>query len=143
MAGVVERLRTIIHESGAPEQTLVVVSRFIERRALGAGDGVLRSTFQRLSRLGRESGTRAVYQRLAQTDLSVHVYGRDDWDVPETLTVETHTGYPWCVVFRPPADSDPHAALLALETGSNEWVGTWTYDAGRVRRIERVLVEAF
>jgi len=128
---------------------LVLISRFIETLALEHGSGVLRATFQELSRLGKENGTREVYRRLAETDLTVHVYGVDDWEVPADLDVVTHTGShrgyrkSWCVVFRPPDPTVRHAALVALETGPNEWVGTWTYDVEKVRRIDDILVGAF
>ncbi|WP_324661722.1 DICT sensory domain-containing protein [Haloarcula sediminis] len=128
---------------------LVLISRFIEGGALDHGSGVLRATFQKLSRLGTESGTREVYRRLSETDLEVHVYGVDDWTVPAALDVETHAGShrgyrdSWCVMFRPSEDAVRHAALVALETGPNEWVGTWTYDAGKVRRIDEILVDGF
>jgi hypothetical protein len=128
---------------------LILISRFIERRALERGEGVLRATFQELSRLGAEPGTREVYRRLGETGLSVHIYGVGDWSPPSEFDVERHTGdhrgyrRSWCVSYRPPEGTGGHAALLALETGPNEWVGTWTYDAEKVCRVDRILVEAF
>lgn len=128
---------------------LILISRFIERRALHRGDGVLRATFQELSRLGAENGTREVYRRLGETGLSVHVYGIDDWDLPDQLDIEAHTGdhrgyrQSWCVSYRPPDGADGHAAMVALETGPNEWVGTWTYDPEKVNRVDRILVDEF
>jgi len=129
---------------------LILISRFIETLALDHGSGVLRATFQELSRLGAENGTREVYRRLAETDdLAVHVYGVNDWDLPADFDIVAHTGThrgyreSWCVSFQP-ADSDGrHAALIALETGPNEWVGTWTYDVEKVRRVDDILVETF
>ncbi|MBX0285812.1 DICT sensory domain-containing protein [Haloarcula salinisoli] len=128
---------------------LILISRYIETLALDHGAGVLRATFQELSRLGTENGTREVYRRLSETDLSVHVYGVNDWELSPDLDIVAHTGShrgyrdSWCVVFRPPDDRDRHAALLALETGPNEWVGTWTYDAQKVRRVDEILVDEF
>jgi len=128
---------------------LILISRFIESRALERGAGVLRATFQELSRLTTEKGTREVYRRLGETDLSVHVYGVADRELPDGLDVRPHTGdhrgyrESWCVMFRPPEETGRHAALVAVETGRNEWVGTWTYDAKKVCRVDRILVEEF
>jgi hypothetical protein len=128
---------------------LILISRYIETLALERGAGVLRATFQELSRLGTENGTRAVYRQLSETDLSVHVYGINDWELSPDLDIVAHTGThrgyreSWCVVFRPPDDTVRHAALVALETGPNEWLGTWTYDADKVRRVDDILVELF
>jgi hypothetical protein len=128
---------------------LILISRFIETLALERGSGIIRATFQELSRLGSENGTRQMYCRLAATDLSVHVYGRDDWEIPDDLDVVAHTGdHPgyrrsWCVSFRPPERTARHAALVALETGPNEWIGTWTYDVSTVQQVDEILVEEF
>ncbi|WP_276251176.1 DICT sensory domain-containing protein [Haloarcula rara] len=128
---------------------LILISRFIEGHALEHGSGVLRATFQELSRLGTENDTREVYRRLADTDLSVHVYGVNDWELPANLDTVLHTGdhrgyrESWCVLFRPASAEPRHAALLSLETGPNEWVGTWTYDPQKVRRVDEILLEEF
>lgn len=128
---------------------LILVSRFIERRALEYGDGVLRATFQELSRLGAENGTREVYRRLGESGVTVHVYGVGDWELPDGLGVVPHTGdhrgyrESWCVMFRPETGADGHAALVALETDPNEWLGTWTYDTQKVRRLDEILVDGF
>jgi len=128
---------------------LILISRFIEARALEQGEGVLRATFQELSRLAHEGGTLEVYRRLAGTDLSVHVYGQDDWTIPAEIDLQvhkgTHDGYrrSWCVSFEPPAGSDRQAAMVALETGDNRWRGTWTYDAEKVCRVSETLAEEF
>lgn len=128
---------------------LVLISRFIEARALEHGEGVLRATFQELSRLANEGGTLEVYRRLADTPVSVHVYGRGDWSVPSKLNVHVHTGdhegyrRSWCVSFVPPAGGDRHAAMVALETDENRWRGTWTYDAEKVRQVSDILAEEF
>jgi hypothetical protein len=135
--------------SNREKLVLIVVSRFIERLALSTGSGRLRATFQYLSRVGREPGTREVYRRLAGSGVETHVYGVDDGraDVPDGLTV--HAGESaayresWCVSFVPSTPDDRHAALVALETGPNEWRGTWTYDPSRVREVDRVLASAF
>jgi len=151
---ITELDETVFELRGFPESVkekliLILISRFIEGHALEQGSGTLRATFQELSRLGTENGTREVYRRLAETDLAVHVYGVNDWELPANLDVVPHTGdhrgyrESWCVLFRPPSGETRHAALVALETGPNEWVGTWTYDVEKVRRVDEILVEAF
>jgi hypothetical protein len=128
---------------------LIVMSRYIERRAWVVGSGTLRSTFQRLSRIEDERGTRAVYERLSDTDVEVHVYGVPDWEPPASLGVRLHTGTSadyrksWCVVFVPEDDADAHAALVAVEVGRNEWRGMWTYRRDRVLAIQDYLVGHF
>ena len=73
----------------------------------------------------------------------------NDWELPDNLDVVPHTGNhrgyreSWCVMFRPPSAETRHAALVALETGPNEWLGTWTYDVEKIRRVEEILVEEF
>lgn len=124
---------------------LILMSRYIERVALSEGEGRLRSTFQRLSRIDDERGTRQVYQRLAQSDVDVHVYGQPGWTPDESLDIDVHTGVSedyrrsWCVVFTPEDDDGTHAALVAVETARNEWRGMWTYSPERANRIDRYL----
>jgi hypothetical protein len=127
---------------------LIAISRYIETRALHAGTGTLRATFQDLSRIDDEVGTRRLYRTLAETDLDVHVYGYqgevpDDIDV--TVHVGDHDGYrrTWCVVYTPPEGEPGHAALVAIEGDDNEWVGSWTYRPDAVRRLEAVFDGGF
>ncbi|MFB6192297.1 MAG: histidine kinase [Haloarculaceae archaeon] len=136
---------------------LVLISRFIEARALWRGTGELHSTFQRLSRLDDEYGTRSMYEALADTDVSAHVYGvRDDPSAVDALDVTVHAGEgeeyrrSWVVAFDPLDDAGdaPDAeggpvALVAIETGPNVWRGTWTYDPGRVAWIRSYLDRNF
>lgn len=125
---------------------LVLISRYIERLALDADGGTLRSSFQRLSRLDDERGTREVYERLGESGVDTHVYGYlDTDDLPATLTVHAGAGPvyedSWFVVFDPAADADP-AALVALknEAGErNEWVGRWTFEPGQVAEVADVV----
>lgn len=122
---------------------LVVISRFIEARALAHGDGRFDVSFQRLSRLDDEYGTRTVYDWLGQSDVDTHVYGVRDQPVPDPLDVRVHAGEheeyrrSWFVVFRPPEGADGHVALVAVEIDDNEWRAMWTYDPDRVSRIGR------
>lgn len=132
-------------KSNREKLLLILISRFIEHRALDAGDGRLRATFQRLSRLDDERGTKQVYSWLADSGVDTHVYGVDDDPeaVPE-LDVSVHTGRnelyrrSWFVVFRPPEGGDG-VALVAIETGENVWRGMWTRDADRVRQVDSYL----
>jgi len=125
---------------------LVLISRHVERLAYEADEGRLRSSFQRLSRLEDELGTREVYERLAERPVDVHVYGVPD-GVPEEVDVTVHGGTSdehrnaWCVVFRPP-DGDG-AALIAHQQETNRWQGFWTYDGDTVARADRYLGRSF
>jgi hypothetical protein len=128
---------------------LILLSRFVEFRALEAAAGVHRATFQRLSRLDDEVGTRTVYQWLGDSGVETHVYGVDDGSAAlEGLDVTVHAGESreyrrsWVVSFVP-ADGDDHVALTAVEVGANEWRGTWTYDPDRVERIDAYLETRF
>jgi hypothetical protein len=120
---------------------LVLVSRFIEARALERGAGRLDVSFQRLSRIDSEHGTRRVYERLSATDLELHVYGVPDQPVPDPVDATVHTGTDeeyrrsWFVVYRPPGGTAGHVGLVAVEVGENVWRSMWTYDQDRVERI--------
>ncbi|WP_254839862.1 DICT sensory domain-containing protein [Natronomonas marina] len=126
---------------------LVVMSRFIEKRALEVGEGRLDVAFQELSRMEDEYGTRKVYERLADSDLAVEVYGVPD-SMPDLDDIEVNAGETagyrrsWFVVFQPPPGEEP-AALLAIETGPNEWDSMWTYDRDRVERLGEIIESSF
>jgi hypothetical protein len=120
---------------------LVAVSRAIERRAFLGGGGKVRSSFQRLSRVEDERGTRSVYERLCERGLDVHLYGRPDWTPGPEFGATIHGGYTpdftdsWFVVYDPEGDGEP-AAMVALRRG-REWAGRWTFDPERVRELVR------
>jgi len=124
---------------------LVVISRFIEFEALSAGHGEFDASFQLLSRIDDEHGTRRVYDWLADSDVSAHVYGvQDGSTVVDELDLTVHANDDpelrrlWFVVYKPPAGIDArHIALVAKETGPNVWRGLWTYDPERVNRVHR------
>ena len=125
---------------------LIHISRHIESLALDTGSGVLHSSFQRLSRLLDERGTRDTYETLADSGVDTHVYGVADWVPPafvEDLTV--HAGETdelrtsWFVVHDGDGDDDRKAALVAEEIGPNEYRGYWTYDPRLVDEILRYL----
>jgi len=142
--------------SNKEKLVLIMISRFIEQLALVTGEGRLDSTFQRLSRLDDEYGTRTMYERLADSEVETHIYGiRDDPDVVTELDVHVHGGdtaayrRSWVVVSGPDDASQlvetkpTHAALVAIETGPNVWRGVWTYDESRVRRIQSHVIHEF
>jgi len=141
---------------------LVVISRFIEYRALTAGSGELHSTFQRLSRLDDEYGTRRMYEWLGDSDVDTHVYGvDDDPEVVDGLGATVHAGTTddyrrsWVVAFTPDGTADLDSistvtrrdtgavALVAVEIGPNVWRSVWTYDTERVERIRAYMRQRF
>ncbi|WP_144799295.1 hypothetical protein [Halorubrum depositum] len=146
-------------ESNRQKLLLITISRFIERAAWVAGDGTLRSSFQRLSRIDDEVGTREVYESVAGTGVDTHLYGVPD-DLPRGLDAVVHGGdsrdftRSWFVVYRPP--EGPHSVddvagpdlergveggvgLLAVETEPRVWRGMWTFDEARVRAMNRYI----
>jgi len=157
-------------ESNKEKLLLILISRFIEDRALACGDGEFHSTFQRLSRLDDEFGTRKMYDWLGDSDVETHVYGvRDDPAVIDDLNVIVHAGTTheyrrsWVVLFRPSSEAEEPAsdtgeasgekvaaadacspvALVAVETGPNVWRSMWTYDRDRVERIRPYVRQRF
>ena len=135
-------------ESNKEKLLLIVISRVIERIAADSGAGTLRSSFQRLSRIRDERGTREVYERVGAQGVDVHVYGVDDGVTLTDLPVTIHTGtsYPyrrsWFVVFTPPANEPgDHVALLALEDEPNVWNGFWTFRPALVTELDRYIAE--
>lgn len=129
--------------SDSEKLLLIIISRQIEKHAFEAGRGSLRSSFQRLSRIRDERGTRRVYERIASTDVDVHVYGRPDWTPSPEFPVTMHGGYDldfrisWFVVYTPPPDSDiDPMALLAIEIDDGCWDGYWTYNQSVIEDIE-------
>lgn len=128
---------------------LVVISRFIERLALKTGNGRLDTTFQRLSRIDDEYGTKTMYKWLGESGVETHVYGvADDPTTVADLDVSIHSDNTrayrrsWVVAFTPDEVSQidqtepTHAALVAMETSPNVWRGVWSYDRRRVNRIQ-------
>jgi len=142
-------------ESDYEKLLLIVISRYVERHAWEAGRGTLRTSFQRLSRIEDERGTRDVYEKLAaETDVQTHVYGMPDWTPSPEFEVITHGGYTddfrdsWFVVYTPPADAtvegrhgESHVALLAIETSPREWDAFWTFEPDQVEAIEGYISE--
>jgi len=139
-------------ESNTEKLLLIVISRYIEQRAAAAGCGTLRSSFQRLSRLEDERGTREVYEFLSASPVETHAYGVPDIEPLSDTDLHTHGGYTddyrdsWFVVYTPPegglGGSEPgHIALLALETDPRIWRSFWTFEPSLVERIDRYVRE--
>lgn len=132
-------------ESNKEKLLLITISRYIERIAWDEGDGTLRASFQHLSRINDERGTRTVYEILARTDVDVHVYGIPDWTPPVGFDVTSHGAYTeelrdtWFVVYTPPEEGGEYAALVAIETSPREWEGFWTYRPELVKDINRYI----
>ncbi|WP_247009566.1 DICT sensory domain-containing protein [Halorientalis litorea] len=133
-------------ESNSEKMPLILISRYVERLALEQSGCILRSSFQRTSRVEDERGTYNVYAKVADSDTAVHMYGVPDWVPPREFGASLHGGYTdeyqhaWFVVCVDPDDeTTDHAALVAYETGPNEWVGTWTFDTDKTRRINRYI----
>ncbi|MDG5777793.1 DICT sensory domain-containing protein [Haloarculaceae archaeon H-GB2-1] len=143
---------TVFSLRGFPASTkekllLILISRYIEKQALDADTGTLRSSFQKLSRLNDEAGTREIYERLGGSSVDVHVYGIGDW-TPSDAPYAIHTGeedeyrHTWFVVHDPGRESAPHAALVAYETEPNVWKGMWTHRPALVDRIDRYVASS-
>lgn len=134
--------------SNSEKLPLIMLSRYIERVAWRAESGRLRSSFQRLSRLDDERGTRRVYRKLGSAAVDVHVYGVPDWLPPASFPGVVHAGYEgdfrtaWFVVFYAEAADARTAALIAEEVDENEWEGLWTFQPERVREINRYIERA-
>ena len=129
---------------------LILISRFIEDQALACGSGEIHSTFQQLSRLDDEYGTKTMYEWLGNSEVNTHVYGvRDDPDAVDELEVTVHDGttdeyrHSWVVLFKPDTADCQHVALVAIETAPNVWRSMWTYDPDRVERIHEYMLENF
>lgn len=154
-------------ESNRQKLLLITISRFIERTAWTAGNGTIRSSFQRLSRIDDELGTRRVYDRITDAGVDAHLYGVPD-DPPRDLDATIHGGRStdftdsWFVVFEPPGgpgdvavrsegaagrDTPPTndlergiesgVGLLAVEVEPRLWRGVWTFDPDRIRTMTR------
>jgi hypothetical protein len=150
---VLELSETVFSLRGFPASNteklvLILMSRYIESLARQSGDGTLRTSFQQLSRLAKESGTRRVYQTLADIEgLDTHVYGIPDSTPLAGTDLSVHgiddeaILQNWFVVFRSPTGSG--AAMIALVTDKNEWKGFWTFDGAEVEAIDDCIQRAF
>ena len=132
-------------ESSYEKVPLILISRHIELLSYRNG-GTHRASFQMLSRIDRESGTREVYDRLGSSEAETHVYGFPDRIPPKELGLKVHAGHgtdytsTWFVVHTSGTES---AALVAVETAHNEWRGRWTFDSEEVAGIEEKIREHY
>jgi hypothetical protein len=134
--------------SNAEKLPLILISRYIEQLTWEQESGRLRSSFQRLSRLDDERGTRRVYRQLGETAVDVHVYGVPDWIPPRSFPGVIHAGYhgefrsSWFVIYHSTTGDARSAALVAERVGENEWEALWTFREDRVRAVNRYVERA-
>lgn len=129
---------------------MIIASREIERRAWRERGGELHTGFQRLSLLESQE---AIYDRLRESGVDVHVYGEPDAEVPAGLAEHGYddpeiTGT-WFVVYdgNPNGDAEDGAesddgasgtssarscAMVAVEQDDETFAGCWTYDSALV-----------
>jgi hypothetical protein len=135
-------------QSNTEKLVLTLMARYIERQAWLHEGGVIRASFQRLSRLYNEKGTRRVYERLGELpELDVHAYGIPDLEPPEDLPVTIHgldteeLRQSWFVIHH--TDDGDSVGMLALERGPNEWDGYWTFDTDEIEALNRYIRRSF
>lgn len=84
---------------------------------------------------------RSIYADLARRGVEVHAYGRPDTEPPDLSDGRIHTieadeiGTHWFVVFDGDGDDAQKTALIAEQTGDDDFFGAWTYDPGIVDRL--------
>lgn len=118
---------------------MVMASRIPEFRAWNTGSGTLSAGFQDLSKLRHQ---RSVYRNLTKTDVSVHVYGTPDWDLPRDLadlhvhaSTDREVRKHWWVAYDGDGDDDEKVLLLAQEREPGRFYGFWTYDPNIVDEV--------
>jgi len=140
---------TTFSVEGHQKYLLIQLSREIEAMALQAGEGVLHSGFQELSRLDDERGTLAAYETLGDADLDVHVYGVPDADPLDHPGVALHgidaeeIQTSWFVVFTSEREDVQEAALVAVEREPELWDGFWTFESELVGEVEEYVEAAY
>jgi hypothetical protein len=120
----------------ADRSQLLATSREFEDRAYRTGTGTIHVGFQSRSAFQSQKG---VYEHMAaETDLDVHVYVDDGWDVDGLGGVVVHAepaeeiGRYWFVAYDGGGDEDSKCGLLAFERSPGEFEGVWSYDSGFV-----------
>lgn len=140
--------QTFFDVAGKQKMLLIEISRHIESLAWETGTGTLQTGFQYLSRVDDERGTRRVYDRLSASDVDVHVYGHPDRvpNLDEDVTVHGEASAElrrsWFVVHTDCPDGRK-AALVAEETGPNEWHGYWSFDPDHADAVADYLFEQY
>ena len=135
-------------EANTEKLVLTLVSRSIEQQAASSQTGTLRTSFQKLSRLDDEKGTRKVYEQLGQlTELDTHVYGIPDWIPPSEMKLTVHPvrdgeiRNTWFVVYR--NETGTSRAMLATKGGANTWRGYWTNNTAEIHAIDEYILQTF
>lgn len=127
---------------------LIDISRLVEQEALDEGRGTLYTGFQRLDRIDDEYGTRRIYERLADTDVAVTLFGEAGTE-PETDRFRLHAGTTdeladsWFVVFDGDGDDDRKVALVSEERTPGRYHGFWTRRPELVDEIIAYLHETY
>ncbi|MFC7021459.1 MULTISPECIES: DUF7504 family protein [Haloarcula] len=139
---------SIFGASAADKSLLIDVSHNIELLAERNGGGRLHAGFQRFSRLVDDERSARIYRKLSRAGTDVHVYGVPDADIDLNGVVPHGHDVPeiansWFVVYDGNGDPDQQAALLAFETGDNEYNGFWTYDSEIASRLDAYLTETY
>lgn len=124
---------------------LLAVAREIEERAFRIGTGTLQVSFQRLSAFEAQTD---LYRLLAsETDLDVHVYGREDWTPPTIAGITYHEdpegaleAY-WALAFVG-GDHERHTSALVAREETDGYDGFWTDDPDLTRRVMAELTQA-
>lgn len=124
-------------------QTLYA-TREVEDRAWRVGVGTLHAGFQTLSTFLEE---RETYERLARSDLDLHVHGAPDAPEPDIEGVTVHpSNHPditdtWFAVYDGGPDERQKSALVAEEHADGRFHGVLTYDGDLVDRALAALRE--
>jgi DICT domain-containing protein len=121
-----------VHFVSLDRGRLLDVSRSIEDHVWHHEAGNLHAGFQRLSNLEPAVET---YRRLADcSDLSLWLYGTDDWTVPPldgaTVLTPVHDEIRdyWFLAYDGGGDDDHKRVLLAREVSPGQYRGVWTTD---------------
>lgn len=115
---------------------MVLASREVVHLAWRTGGGELCAGFQRLS--GLESQW-PVYEKIADANVAVTVYGEDDRSPPGHENVELdgvgvdEVADVWFVAYR--GDAGESAVILAAERDENEYRGFWSYRSDLVESV--------
>jgi hypothetical protein len=123
---------------------LTEISHHIEELALHCNEGVVTTGMQELSRLA-EPRTRSIYERLADSDVETHVFGRATGSSPE-LGIQTHAledseiADSWFVVYQSESAS---AALVATEVEPDTYRGFWTFESELTDRIDDYIRQTY
>jgi len=127
---------------------LISISRFIEKLSYEYG-GIHHSTFQKISRINDERGTKEIYELLSKKTDELHIYGQPDAEIDiNSKNTTLHLGSTkiykklWIVIH---LSDNNAAALAALEKDNkyNEWNAIWTFDREKVVNLENKMSDYF